>query len=84
MEEDLTINFAAICLKLRHHLGLTQPAMAKRLKTPLRTYQDWEHGTTIPNGYGAYRLAKLQSEIEKEEFKERIMSAVHKALKKID
>lgn len=28
----------------RYKLGLTKTEMARVLKTPYRTYQDWEHG----------------------------------------
>ena len=34
----------------RKRLNLTQKEMAKRLKTPLKTYQDWEQGRAKISG----------------------------------
>lgn len=43
----------------RKKLGFTQQQVADNIKVQLRTYQKWESGETVPDGYNLIRLMNL-------------------------
>ena len=45
--------------KQRNKLNLTQVEVARRAKTPYRSYQDYETGRCVPNVYTAIKLASI-------------------------
>jgi DNA-binding transcriptional regulator YiaG len=44
-------SWGASLKRLRLRKGLTQPQAAEFLSVPLRTYQNWEQGRSLPPGY---------------------------------
>jgi transcriptional regulator with XRE-family HTH domain len=48
----------ALFKRVREHVGLTQPELARRAGVRLRSLQEWEQGTRIPRFDRAVQLAK--------------------------
>ena len=64
---------------LRNRLGETHGGMARRLGTPLRTYDRWEAGDTIPRGNRLVKILALCPDDESRSLFDSVGSAASKA-----
>ena len=52
----LSLNGVVFVKFYRNEIGLTQQTLADAVGVQLRTYQKWEKGETIPDGYNLIKL----------------------------